>query len=313
MTTASNTTNDFHGETHLPGLEGTNPLGFLAALGVQVIFENESEQPRLWWSDDVVPHAVVDGSFTVERITDQALKVFPLWARSPALSPSFGGKAKNDAKFSTPEEIKRYLMASQSSQHASSFATALLAEDSVDGQGKAKPTDLYFTAGRQEFLKAARELLNGCTMTDIQLGLSGPWKYDNDKLDSVMWDVTDDRQYALSASDPSTNRKLINPGPEALAILGISIFPVFKGTERTLTTGCAGRWKAGTYTWPLWKFPAGTDAVKTLLQHATSETPTNRSHWYKSWGIFLLLQSGISRSDQGGYGTFSPPRKIWQS
>ena len=24
--------------THLPGLEGTNPLGFLAALGVQVAF-----------------------------------------------------------------------------------------------------------------------------------------------------------------------------------------------------------------------------------------------------------------------------------
>jgi len=89
MTTASNTTNDFHGETHLPGLEGTNPLGFLAALGVQVIFENESEQPRLWWSDDVSPHGVVDVSITVERITDQALKVFPLWARSPALSPSF--------------------------------------------------------------------------------------------------------------------------------------------------------------------------------------------------------------------------------
>ena len=41
--------------THLPGLEGTNPLGFLAALGVQVAFANEDEQPRLWWSDDVTP------------------------------------------------------------------------------------------------------------------------------------------------------------------------------------------------------------------------------------------------------------------
>ena len=28
-------------ETHLTGLEGTNPLGFLAALGVQVAFASE--------------------------------------------------------------------------------------------------------------------------------------------------------------------------------------------------------------------------------------------------------------------------------
>ena len=32
--------------THLTGLEGTNPLGFLAALGVQTVFSDEDEQPR---------------------------------------------------------------------------------------------------------------------------------------------------------------------------------------------------------------------------------------------------------------------------
>ena len=37
----------------LRGLEGTNPLGFLAALGVQVLFNTEPDQPKLWWSE---PH-----------------------------------------------------------------------------------------------------------------------------------------------------------------------------------------------------------------------------------------------------------------
>ena len=50
-------------QTHLTGLEGTNPLGFLAALGVQVAFASEGKQPRLWWSDDIIPHAVVDEEF----------------------------------------------------------------------------------------------------------------------------------------------------------------------------------------------------------------------------------------------------------
>ena len=75
-------------ETHLTGLEGTNPLGFLAALGVQVVFSSEPRQPRLWWSDDVTPHAVVDGNFSVDQIADQALEVFAEWSRSPAVNPT---------------------------------------------------------------------------------------------------------------------------------------------------------------------------------------------------------------------------------
>ena len=33
--------------THLTGLEGTNPLGFFTALGVQVAFDDEEHVPRL--------------------------------------------------------------------------------------------------------------------------------------------------------------------------------------------------------------------------------------------------------------------------
>lgn len=300
-----------HGETHLTGLEGTNPLGFLAALGIQIIFEEELEQPKLWWSSDVTPHAIVEGSFTVERIVSQALKVFPLWAKSPALAPSFGGKAKNDAKFSTAEDIRKYLKKSISCQYAASFATSLIAEDSVDNQGNAKPTDFYFTAGQMKFLKFAREILTECTSAEIESGLLGPWDYKSD-LPSMMWDIADDRQYALSASDPSKNKKLSNPGPEALAIIGLCTHPVFKGDDRTLTTGCSGKWKTGQYIWPIWQYPCSPDAVKSLLWHATSNSPAKASRSYKAWGISKILKSRIQRSDQGGYGTFYPPQIIWQ-
>lgn len=305
---------DTQGGTHLTGLEGTNPLGFLAALGVQILFENEPEKPKLWWSDDVIPHAIVDESFTVERIANQALKIFPLWAKSPALSPTFGGKAKDDAKFSSTEEIRKYLDKSISCQHASSFATALLAEESVDNSRKAKPTDLYFTAGTMYFLKIGRAILTKCTGDDLKSGLQGPWKYESE-LPTLKWDITDDRIYALSAinpSDTSKNKKLTNPGPEALAIIGMSTHPVFRGKEETLTTGCSGTWKKGYYTWPIWNCPAGLGAVKSLLYQATSKEPNrdNRSSWFKSWGISMILKSEIKRSDQGGYGTFLPPEII---
>ena len=307
--------------THLTGLDGTNPLGFFAALGVQVLFADESDQPKLWWSNDVIPHAIVSESCSVEKIVDQATAVFPKWARSPALAPSFNSKDEQgmtDAKF-TKEGLRQYLDSSVN-KAGETFATALVAEGSYaikSGQQVAKPTDLYFTAAKMQFLEMAEKILNSVEPEEVAEGLKGEWQYQS-KLPSFMWDVVDDRIYALSATDPAGDKKLTNPGPEALAILGISQHPVFagrdrKGKDRTLTRGCSGDWKQGEYTWPLWANPAGLGAVAALLAQATDPNPAHRSNWYPSWGIFKVLQSQIRRSDPGGFGNFSPPRIIWRT
>lgn len=305
--------------THLTGLEGVNPLGFFAALGVQVLFVGQAEQPRLWWTDDVVPHSVVDGDFTVDRIIEQALRVFPAWRDSAALYPGFGDKAADHAKFKS-DDIGRYLEYSLSGGPACSFPAAVVAEGSLDisKRSVAKPTDLYFTSGNQLFLKDARSILGGVTEKALFNGLVGPWTYSSN-LPSLMWDVTDDRSYALSAADPTNstlNPKLTNPGAEAMAILGLSRHPVFAGQERTLTRGCAGEWRrGGTYTWPLWSRPGGYGAVGALLAQATAGTEAGqlkvRRKWYRSWGITQIMSATIRRSDPGAYGTFGPPRIIW--
>ena len=80
---------------HLRGLEGTNPLGFLAALGVQVAFANNREQPRLWWSEDITPHAITNREFPVDRIAAQALEVFAHWKRQLCPQSEAGGRVAN--------------------------------------------------------------------------------------------------------------------------------------------------------------------------------------------------------------------------
>lgn len=300
---------------HLNGLEGTNPLGFLAALGVQVAFASRSEQPRLWWSDNVIPHAVVDEAFTTDRIADRALEVFEEWNDSAAANPRQADGSimpKGDELKLTPDGIRAYL--SQVSANASSgaLATALVAEGSLDKQGVAKPSDLYFTAGQQKFLAMSRQLLCHASREDVLEGLQGRWSYKSE-LPSLMWDVSDDRVYALAAGDPAKEKKLTNAGPEALAILGLSLHPVFAGHEQTLTQGCAGNWKDGSYSWPLWRKPATPFAVKSLLAHAYHHPAAgDRHHWFRAWGIFRILQSPIRRAGQGGYGTFGPPEVVWQ-
>lgn len=302
--------------THLTGLHGTNPLGFLAALGVQVAFASEADHPRLWWSDGVTPHAVVDLDFSPKRIADRALSVFAKWKSSPALTPKGPDGAAlpgaDDLKLSR-DGIRTYLDQAAESDPSSSLITALVAEGSLDKGGRAKPSDLYFTAGQQKFLAMARQILEGCSKSDILQGLEGPWNYER-KLPSLMWDVSDDRVYALSANDPSTAKKLTNPGSEALAVLGLSRHPVFASRSRTLTQGCSGSWKAGHYTWPLWYKPASSNAVRSLLVHASHERPTetDRHKWFRAWGISSVHKSPIRRSSQGGYGTFGPPSVVWQ-
>ena len=289
--------------THLTGLEGTNPLGFFAALGVQVAFEGEAEVPRLWWSDDVVPHAVVDDSYSVEKIALQAMEVFPSWLESPAIST--GLEPTGDVKFKE-SDIATYLTRSRSSAPGAGLAASLVAEGSLDNSGAAKPTDLYFTAGQQKFLKMVIDVLNGVTVEDLAVGLTGPWPYQSE-LSSLMWDVADDSNYALSASDPSNGKKLTNPGPEALAILGISKFPAFGSSGRTLTPGASGGWKRGSFTWPIWTKPVSHRVVSSLLAHDASA----QADFLPAWGITRMMQSAIRRSSQGGYGTFGPPEVIW--
>ena len=306
-------------QTRLTGLEGTNPLGFLAALGVQVAFASEGEQPRLWWSDDIMPHAVVDEEFGLERIADQCMKAFALWRDSPATAPKRPDNAdmpKGDELKLIPDDIRAYLRLTDQCDTGGGLITALVAEGSLDNQGVAKPSDLYFTAGQQKFLATARQILNEVSLGDLLSGLEGPWNYES-KLPSLGWDIVDDRVYALRAHDPAPKSgpdpKLTNPGPEALAILGLSLHPVFGSRNRTLTQGCSGSWKAGFYSWPLWRKPASPHVVKSLLTHGYDPGASDRDRWFRSWGIFRILRSPVRRSNQGGYGTFGPPEVAWQA
>ena len=306
--------------TRLAGIEGTNPLGFLAALGAQVAFAGEEEQPRLWWSDDVTPRAVVDEEFTAERIVDQALRVVARWEECPAVNPKRpdgSAMTKGDELKLGASDIREYLRSRSADQvdpdgTSGRLMSALVAEGSLDKQGVAKPSDLYFTAGQQKFLDTTRKILRGTTREDMLNGLVGPWSYESE-LPSLGWDVVDDRMYALRANNPSPEKKLTNPGPEALAVLGLSLHPVFAGRERTLTQGCSGTWKTGHYSWPLWRRPASLHAVRSLLAHAYDHpTATDRRLWFRAWGIDRILRSPIRRSGQGGYGTFGPPEITWR-
>ena len=300
------------GVTHLRGLPGDNPLGFLAALGAQVALAENGAEHRLHWTDDPIPHAMLSPDHDMEEVARSVRAVAAAWLEGPALDKSVDPGLKFKA-----DEIREYLRRGRHAGSPGSLSASLLAENSLDNNGKAKPSDLYFTAGQQKFVSMARTILGEVTEEEIVDDMTKPWSY-HSKRESLMWDSVDDRLHALSAADPTKgqNPKLTNPGAEALAIIGLSRYPCFASPQRTLTQGCSGGWKRGWFVWPLWTVPATARSVRSLLAQVGvpegAKSAYRRASWYRSWGLSRIMQSQIRRSDQGGYGTFGPPRVVWQ-
>ena len=300
--------------TVLPGLPGDNPLGFLAALGVQVALDDQGVRHRLHWTDDPIPRPVVSPALDFQDVANAALAVASAWLDGPALDKAIGPKLK----LRRPH-IRDYLRRGRDAGCSGALAFCLLAEDSLDNGENAKPTDLYFTAGQQKFVSMARTILAEVTVCELVEDIGSAWRYRSSR-DSLMWDSTDDRLHAYSAADPtsSQNPKLTNPGAEALAVLGLSRYPCFASPRGTLTQGCSGRWKRGEFAWPLWTVPATPRSIASLLAQVAAPDAgglgdsARRVDWYRAWGLSRVMQSQIRRSSQGGYGTFGPPRVVWQ-
>lgn len=293
-------------ELVLTGLDGSNPLGFMAALGIMEALTDCGENARLAWRDDGVFRPVLSG---VELDPDVLIALLDrdraTTQDDPALALEYDGT--RDLK-PPPEVFRHYLrelvmrvspQERRSVDWASSFATDV----GVDNNGATKPTALHFSAGQQKWLEMVRRLAGAVTPDDLREAVFGPWTYTRE-LPVMGWDATSARDYALRASNPSKDKKAGIPGADWLAIRGLATLSVVPRGTRIHTTGCTGEWKTGRFTWPLWDVAIGRDVIRSLVRTRGLQSIPEDSRRLR--GIAAVFQSGIRRSDQGGYGSFSP-------
>jgi hypothetical protein len=86
------------GEISLPTLEGTNPLGFLAALGVLDALSPAAPGATLSWTDELVPCATIGGVSDLDVVLDALDHDRKEWAANPLLAFPREGPALTDAK-----------------------------------------------------------------------------------------------------------------------------------------------------------------------------------------------------------------------
>lgn len=294
----------------LSGLIGTNPLGFLASLGVLDAITRQSTDSSisLNWTDSLVPHALINGIEDKHYLLELLDKDRLQWVNSQVLTGA--SRFPLDEIKPSEEELQEWADEVYSkccdlqARSVADLWCALVAEGALAKTGDTKPTHLHFLAGNQKFLQIVRELSEKVTVDLLEEAVFGPWRYDS-KLPNLRWDVRGERIYALTAKNPSVEKAMSVPGANWLAFLGLRFFPVALVGGSLRTTGCEPNWKKSSFTWPLWNKSLNSDVIRSVI--ASSSLKKMSLSEQRARGISNIYCSPIRRTDQGGYGTFGAP------
>lgn len=283
-------------EIDMPALVGTNPLGFLAALGVLYCADAQGGAadgpPRLSWTNDVEPHAVLSGVQSARDLLDRLEAERDAVAACTALNWPVENPLTTAKP--NPTTLRAWALAchKDADPRSASVFNALVAEGAYAGKGVAKPSHLDFTAGQQQLLAMARQLAVAADRRRLEEALSR-WNPSTEHP-SLSFDPADERLYALRAINPSGDKKPSTPGANWLAFLGLLMLPVVNTAGSLQTTACAGTWKRSSMEWFLWQEPLTRHTVAALLRGGAAYLPSKRP-----------VKADIRRTDQGGYGSFS--------
>lgn len=320
----------------LPGLDGSNPLGFLAALGTLRTLAEAWRDRRvcLGWrrhsgawrpvlccaptttSEEVVATLQSD-AITVDKMFSGTLLV----AAERAGPTNKKGKAKwRDKLRFTPAVYADFCRdcVRHASVHdrslvdcASAWATEAVLEV-VDNVSAVRRTNFDFTAGNQALVAMMREVVESTTEAQIREALFGPWVY-HTGVASLRWDPVDEaRQYALQAVDPQNgNRNPIRtvPGANRLAICALSLFPVVPASNRAEQPGFRIARGRRTWAWPIWQGLASLDVVRGLLFSPAVHASEPDRRALKELGVAEVFFSDIVQP-AGRYRNFTPARAV---
>jgi hypothetical protein len=300
----------------LKGLDGSNPLAFLAALGTlrSVTLAIPRQRVRLRWQADEVWHPVLmcDQDLSAEQL------VSVLATELSTMEGHLALQVDDNLKMS-PLKFHKYAQAAVAQGHETrdwrqaDFAAAFGSEAVFDAELDTISDTALRTmsgAGHQHFLKTMRDIVADTTPEQLAEALFGPWRYRDLKL-SLRWDPFDDRRYALRWKEPSGDPAMTVRGANRLAIEGVPLFPCMPVGSRLETTGFRGIGARDTFwTWPIWTAPIEIDVVRPLLALGALQVDEGKIDraYLSARGIAEVFRS--QRLTIGKFRNFTPARSV---
>lgn len=300
------------GELELVGLDGSNPLAFLAALGTlrTATLAWPGREVALGWQSAGAwrPVLRVEGAPSA----DEFIATLDRQLRDPDGQCAFSladDLKLTEQKFRSAarEATKAAEAAHPPDRRWADFLAAFGCEASCS-EGLIQDTALRTMsgAGHQHFLAFMRQLASETNSDHLRHSLFERWEY-GDPGPSLRWDPIDDRRYALRWDEPSGDPIRTVRGANRLAIEGLPLLPTAPRGSDLQTTGFAGRGSKDTFwTWPIWEVPLTIDPVRSVLALSSlHEDPLPRAR-LAVMGIVEVFRS--QRLTIGKYRNFAPAR-----
>jgi hypothetical protein len=304
----------------LPGFQGGNPLGFLAALGLLRILTDDHSvwRPRLNWAQHGTWRPALHLSVAIKNdgLVDA---VFSSLSRRKTLYSSLARRVEPNVKLSRTKF--RNLFSSITDWATLSFLAASGAElPEDDKQIAVTPLRMVNGSGHQDYLPIIREIAKNTGKTHVAATLMEPWRFtDAGRNRSLRWDPSDKREYALRWDDPSTDPARVQLAANRLAIEAIPLFPIHPRATRAATVGFhlvkQGRRTTTRFRWPIWQVNGGAstqgltlDAIRSLLELPQLASPSDHRAELRQLGVQCVYES--ERLQDGYYGNFAPSSAI---
>ena len=279
----------------LTGLDGSNPLGFLAAIGTLRLLSDASAQICMGW------HRTPNGWRPVLAGCGNDGKAFCIAIRNSLEHASEtvfdigkehkSGKEHNKFPFSPAT----FAQALHNRQHKSSCSDRrdvdFLASFGTELYPDTKKNEFRDTSfrmvrsgdsNRQGMLYYAKALRERIDLDNIERALFHVWDYQDDGSYSLRWDPIEDQRYALRWRNPSKSSLTDGPGTmvaaNVLAIEALRCFPTVQIGKQAHTTAFRRVKEHRELVWPIWTPMVGIDTVHSLLAlRSFLETPVGRA------------------------------------
>lgn len=299
-------------EITLPGLDGANPLGFLAALGTWRTTDSLYPGTRMHWKPIgghwspvlLTPKQIPEDEFANELHAELLkMKDHPVFTFSNNLKlkpAEFTAQAK--------QAIERFFKSDDSVSAA--FLAAFGSAGATNEQGDIEDTALRTMsgAGHQHFLKTLNDLASMTTPRQIQSALFETWDYPDEKV-GIRWDPGEDKRYALAWKNPSSDTTMTQRGANRLAIEALPLLPTAPVGTHLETTCFTGHRSNNTFfTWPIWGSPAPLDTIRSLLALRELQQSAPAPSSLHPRGIHSVYRS--QRITTGKFRNFTPATQV---
>lgn len=255
----------------LSGLDGSNPLAFLAALGTLRVLTRACHPPAVLmsWACNAgswVPTLHLRPPLSQdEALTTLVNELIPDAAKHPI---AFMNKDQQDQATSGTAALfqtRARAAARPSDRDALDWLSAMTSDVAPDA------TSQLQTARRDYFWGNLRSVMDKCNAAHLRRTLFETWDY-ADPLDnqSLHIEPSEDRrhahQWSTPSGDPDRKKRGGMLGANRLAIEAFPFFQSLAAGDKLATRGFSGSRTDDTrWTWPLWTCPVGVEVVASIL------------------------------------------------